>query len=111
MCVCFLLLNRKITLTRIHRYVDMRPFVCSNAEEDLTYDLYGVVDHMGSLGGGHYTATCLSSPSDALSEDEEKGRWYNFNDRHVHAVYPDRIVSRNAYLYSSIAEENRVHIS
>ena len=73
--------------------LDMSDFVVGGGcNEDLKYDLYGVVDHMGSLGGGHYTAACLSSTSDG------DGRWYNFNDRHVHAMYPDRIVSRNAYL-------------
>ncbi|KAM3590179.1 uncharacterized protein V6R79_005322 [Siganus canaliculatus] len=39
-----------------------------------TYELYGVVDHTGSLRAGHYTATILSS---------EDNMWYQFNDEHV----------------------------
>ncbi|XP_056225311.1 uncharacterized protein LOC130164541 isoform X2 [Seriola aureovittata] len=42
--------------------------------ENQTYELYAVVDHVGGLRGGHYTAT-------VKSEDDE--RWYNFNDSRV----------------------------
>ncbi|XP_059211528.1 ubiquitin carboxyl-terminal hydrolase 47-like [Centropristis striata] len=38
------------------------------------YSLYGMVNHMGSLSGGHYTATILSN------EDQT---WYEFNDAQV----------------------------
>ncbi|XP_051285245.1 trichohyalin-like isoform X2 [Dicentrarchus labrax] len=42
-----------------------------------TYKLYGMVNHMGSLTGGHYTATILSN------EDET---WYECNDSYVGKV-------------------------
>ncbi|XP_027143692.1 ubiquitin carboxyl-terminal hydrolase 47-like [Larimichthys crocea] len=41
------------------------------------YKLYGMVNHMGSLRGGHYTATILSN---------EDKTWYEFNDAHVNKV-------------------------
>lgn len=40
---------------------------------DNTYNLYGVVNHMGSLGGGHYNAFC-----------KKKGEWYGFDDEKVY---------------------------
>ena len=40
------------------------------------YDLFAISQHYGSLGGGHYTATC---------EYEGQG-WYAFNDTGVSAV-------------------------
>ncbi|XP_063751827.1 putative ubiquitin carboxyl-terminal hydrolase 50 isoform X2 [Eleginops maclovinus] len=46
-------------------------------KKDKTYTLYGMVNHYGSLRGGHYTATILS--------DEDK-TWYEFNDAHVDKV-------------------------
>ncbi|XP_023252635.1 probable ubiquitin carboxyl-terminal hydrolase creB [Seriola lalandi dorsalis] len=63
--------------------------------ENQTYELYAVVDHVGGLRGGHYTAT-------VKSEDDE--RWYNFNDARV--SLPDyqllqvdnNEMSRSAYL-------------
>jgi len=38
------------------------------------YELYGVSEHFGGMGGGHYTAKC-QNPVD--------GRWYSFNDSSV----------------------------
>ncbi|KAK2863057.1 hypothetical protein Q5P01_002590 [Channa striata] len=39
-----------------------------------TYELYAVVDHVGGLRGGHYTATIKSQDND---------KWYHFNDTQV----------------------------
>jgi ubiquitin carboxyl-terminal hydrolase 4/11/15 len=39
-----------------------------------SYDLYGVVNHFGSLSSGHYTAACL---------DQASGQWAIFNDHQV----------------------------
>ena len=41
------------------------------------YKLYGMVNHMGSLRGGHYTATILSN---------EDNTWYECNDDYVKKV-------------------------
>merc|ERR1711924_589236 len=61
--------------------LDLSPYVLSppKAEADkpavdLIYDCVGVSNHMGSLGGGHYTACGRSC---------EDGRWYKFNDSHT----------------------------
>ncbi|XP_040887032.1 ubiquitin carboxyl-terminal hydrolase 47-like isoform X2 [Toxotes jaculatrix] len=42
--------------------------------EHQTYELYGYVEHYGSLKGGHYTATVRS---------QDDNEWYNFNDTFV----------------------------
>jgi ubiquitin C-terminal hydrolase len=42
------------------------------------YDLYGVSNHMGGLGGGHYTASCRH---DHLGGAENK--WFLYNDSNV----------------------------
>ena len=52
------------------------------------YDLYGVVNHFGSLNGGHYTANCRNPD----------GQWYNFNDSSVSAIGNKNVVSSSAYL-------------
>ncbi|XP_030287810.1 ubiquitin carboxyl-terminal hydrolase 47-like isoform X2 [Sparus aurata] len=41
-----------------------------------TFKLHGMVDHMGSIRGGHYTTTVLS----------EDNTWYEFDDAHVRKV-------------------------
>lgn len=42
--------------------LDMRPFVSCH-EQEMLYDLYGVINHSGSLNFGHYTAKCLNEPT------------------------------------------------
>ena len=45
-----------------------------------TYDLYGVVNHYGSLSAGHYTALC-----------REDDAWFLFNDHQVLPVLAEEI--------------------
>ncbi|XP_047447907.1 ubiquitin carboxyl-terminal hydrolase 47-like [Mugil cephalus] len=48
--------------------------------ENQTYELYAVVDHVGDLRSGHYTAT--------IKEENDHGdRWYEFNDSRVSLCY------------------------
>ncbi len=47
-----------------------------------TYDLYGVVNHFGSLSSGHYTALC---------REESTSRWFIYNDHQVTLVGTDEL--------------------
>lgn len=58
----------------------MAPYVMVQ-EDDLIYDLYGVVNHSGSLTGGHYTAQCYN---------EIEKEWYGFNDSLFGKIKPDK---------------------
>jgi ubiquitin carboxyl-terminal hydrolase 8 len=72
--------------------LDMSKYVASNARQfnsGCAYNLYGVSQHMGGLGGGHYTASARSW---------HDGSWYNFNDSSVSPVLPDSVGGRNAYV-------------
>jgi ubiquitin C-terminal hydrolase len=62
----------------------------------LIYDLYAVINHIGSMGGGHYTA-CAKHPF--------SGIWYDFDDSSVSVMGPstshrvqDRLTSSQAYV-------------
>ncbi|KAM3590886.1 uncharacterized protein V6R79_018298 [Siganus canaliculatus] len=55
--------------------------------ENQTYELYAVVDHFGSLRGGHYSATI-----------NVNGEWYTFNDISVTKTRQVNIISSSAYL-------------
>ncbi|KAF9178633.1 CSN-associated deubiquitinating enzyme Ubp12 [Haplosporangium sp. Z 767] len=58
--------------------------------DDNVYDLFGVSNHMGGLGGGHYTA---------YARNEKTDQWYNFDDSHVSPVANvETIKSSSAYL-------------
>uniref|UniRef100_A0A8P4GHK4 Ubiquitin carboxyl-terminal hydrolase n=1 Tax=Dicentrarchus labrax TaxID=13489 RepID=A0A8P4GHK4_DICLA len=69
-----------------------------------TYKLYGMVNHMGSLTGGHYTATILSN------EDET---WYECSDSYVGKVKQlfagnNTYTSRTVYLLMYRATESQM---
>ena len=53
------------------------------------YQLYGVVNHLGALGGGHYTAYCKNAID---------GHWYSYDDDRVRLIEETQIVTTNAYL-------------
>lgn len=53
------------------------------------YDLFGVSEHSGGLGGGHYTAVCKSPGTN---------EWYNFNDSFTSKATTDDIVTTRAYV-------------
>ena len=60
--------------------LDMHDFVVGpqKDEESLKYRLYAVSNHMGGLGGGHYTAHAIvQSP---FEEPDPNAQWYSFND-------------------------------
>ncbi|XP_065806637.1 ubiquitin carboxyl-terminal hydrolase 50-like [Labrus bergylta] len=52
------------------------------------YTLCGIVNHMGSLKGGHYTATILS---------KEDNTWCEFNDSHVRKLEEQPFANSQTY--------------
>ena len=60
--------------------LDMRPFVLMPEQKNspnLVYDCFGISNHFGSVGFGHYTAYC---------KNPIENRWYNFDDSSVTPV-------------------------
>ena len=54
----------------------------------VTFDLYGIINHYGSLDRGHYTAMCEVSD----------GEWALFNDNSVSRIEEDQINKKSAYV-------------
>lgn len=61
--------------------------------DTVAYRLYGVVDHMGSLHGGHYISKVLVAPTEG-----GESRWYEFDDSTVTRIDEARVQSSHAYL-------------
>lgn len=57
--------------------------------EQFIYDLVAVANHMGYLGGGHYTAFALNAPT---------RQWYHFDDSATRQIDPSKIVTSAAYV-------------
>lgn len=70
--------------------LDMSKRVGSGSRsEPLIYDLIGVDNHFGRLGGGHYTAH---------AKNFVDGKWYYFDDTSCTGENPEKVVSDAAYL-------------
>jgi len=64
----------------------------SSQQEPPIYNLYAVSNHMGSTGGGHYTAHCNISPSRGADS------WFTFNDSNVRQTSAAGIGGPSAYV-------------
>nr|BAC40129.1 unnamed protein product [Mus musculus] len=114
-----------LSLRKVNRHVDfpltldLAPFcaaTCKNISvgEKVLYGLYGIVEHSGSMRGGHYTAYVkVRVPSRKLSEcitgrktaaglkepdGELGGHWVHVSDTYVQVVPESRALSAQAYL-------------
>lgn len=72
--------------------LDMSDYVLNpkqKAKQKLIYNLIGVANHFGGLGGGHYTAYAKNAVQNA---------WYSFDDALVTQTSSTNIVTRSAYV-------------
>jgi len=61
-----------------------------NKENDkVEYELYGVVNHFGNMGFGHYTA---------YAKNHLSGQWYQYDDSHVSSEQPQAVITNAAYV-------------
>lgn len=66
-----------MTEVELPEVLDLSDLVTESKDKTVAapvYKLFGFVNHVGSLNGGHYTATC---------KNPDNGRWYDFNDSRV----------------------------
>ncbi|GJM91555.1 hypothetical protein PR202_ga07937 [Eleusine coracana subsp. coracana] len=68
--------------------LDIDPFMCSVDNAPQKYDLYGVVDHWGAYGRGHYVCYIRSSQSD----------WFQFDDAKVSVCSEETVLDITSYL-------------
>ncbi|XP_075453633.1 ubiquitin carboxyl-terminal hydrolase 45 isoform X3 [Ascaphus truei] len=114
-----------LTLRKINRHVDfsfildLGPFCsasCKNVLEEkcVLYGLYGIVEHSGSMRGGHYAAYVkIRMPSKKINGNvagnknstglkdgvgAASGQWVYVSDTHVQMVSESRVLSSQAYL-------------
>ena len=70
--------------------LDMTEYTLSRAHGSLQYELYGVSNHFGGLGGGHYTA---------YAKHKDNSKWYYFDDSSVTThSQQDSVVTKAGYL-------------
>lgn len=70
------------------RGLDMRPYLHKDCVSNVTtYELFSVICHHGTAGGGHYTCYALNS-----------GQWYEFDDQFVTEVSAETVQACEAYV-------------
>jgi ubiquitin C-terminal hydrolase len=63
--------GREVLKRLIEAHPDNETYRTALDDNSLVYDLIGVSNHFGGVGGGHYTA---------FAKNDEDGNWYNFDD-------------------------------
>ncbi len=72
------------------RDLDLSQFVQNPSQKTKTkYDLIAVSNHMGGLGGGHYTAH---------AKNVNDNKWHTFDDSYVSDVDENSVISKAAYV-------------
>ncbi|XP_069844463.1 ubiquitin carboxyl-terminal hydrolase 50 isoform X1 [Dipodomys merriami] len=69
--------------------LDLTPYICPIFRKHPKYNLCAVVNHFGDLDGGHYTAFCKNSVTQA---------WYSFDDTRVSEIPDTSVQTATAYL-------------
>ncbi|XP_054638079.1 ubiquitin carboxyl-terminal hydrolase 45 isoform X2 [Dunckerocampus dactyliophorus] len=110
-----------MNLRKVNRHVDfplvldLAPFCsasCKNLVNDdrVLYSLYGIVEHSGSMRGGHYTAYVkVRAPQKKTehhrnlsgakgSSSSSQGQWFYISDTTVQTVPESRVLNSQAYL-------------
>ena len=67
--------------------LDLTPYVKGYCKDECVFNLYAVVNQVGSLNSGHYYSYIKNTD----------GNWYSFNDNIVSTLDTDSVVSENAY--------------
>ena len=69
--------------------LDLTKCVKGPSDKSHVYDLFAVSEHIGGMGGGHYTAQC---------KNYRDGEWYNCNDSQISSAEPSDAVTPKAYV-------------
>lgn len=70
-------------------------------EEKHEYRLVGVVEHSGTMGGGHYVAYVRGGGGQRNKEADEKNEnwtWYHASDAYVREVSLQEVLASEAYI-------------
>lgn len=68
--------------------LDMRPYLHTDCISKIsTYELFSVICHYGTAGGGHYICYALNN-----------GQWFEFDDQYVTRVTCEKVQSCEAYV-------------
>ncbi|KAJ0236136.1 Ubiquitin carboxyl-terminal hydrolase 2 [Hirschfeldia incana] len=80
--------------------IDLRQYMdsSSSGEDPPVYRLVGLVEHSGTMRGGHYVAYVRGGGKKVKESDSSSSVWYNVSDAHVRQVSLDKVMHSEAYI-------------
>jgi ubiquitin C-terminal hydrolase len=79
-------LTKNSCLVKAPFELDLGDFVVGEHAASAKYELFGTINHVGGIMGGHYTASI-----------NQQGQWYLANDAHVHPQEPASVNNASNY--------------
>ena len=67
--------------------MNMKDFMIGPDKEHSVYDLFGIIEHKGTMDNGHYISICKNSDN-----------WYKYNDINVEKIDINDVQKSNAYI-------------
>eukprot|EP00927_Polykrikos_kofoidii_P011579 TRINITY_DN14937_c0_g1_i3.p1 TRINITY_DN14937_c0_g1~~TRINITY_DN14937_c0_g1_i3.p1 ORF type:complete len:996 (+),score=175.29 TRINITY_DN14937_c0_g1_i3:247-3234(+) len=82
--------NSKVVTFPVNKPLDMAPFLDTPSPHPVEYKLIGLIQHIGSMGSGHYISYCQhkKKPQD----------WYEFDDTHSNMVLQEQVERAEPYV-------------
>ncbi|CAE7349073.1 usp33 [Symbiodinium natans] len=82
--------NSRVVTFPVTTHLDMSPFMEEVPSQPIEYRLIGLIQHIGSMGGGHYISYCQHKrrPQD----------WYEFDDVQVTCVTSEQVERAEPYV-------------
>lgn len=74
-------------------HLNMNPYKLMNTEINSQYQLYSVVNQIGTFNSGHYFTYSRN-----INSEIDDNNWYEFNDSNVNKISESEIVSNKAYI-------------
>lgn len=95
--------NSRVVNFPVTSHLDMSQFMEEVPNQPTEYRLIGLIQHIGSMGGGHYIAYCQHKrkPQD----------WYEFDDVQVNPVMPEQVERAEPYVlfYQRVPSKKAKH--
>lgn len=90
-------LNGHVKFSKI---IDLKPFVDARCidEDACLYHLVGLVEHSGTMRGGHYVAYVRGDKRGKAGTEGSSAGWFHISDAHVRQVSIEQVLNREAYL-------------
>lgn len=82
--------NARVVTFPVTKNLDLSQFLEEELDGTAEYKLVGLIQHIGSMGGGHYISYC--------QHKRKPGEWYEFDDLQVSPVGPEQVERAEPYV-------------